>query len=163
MSPRWAWVGLTILTVVFVTTLYFFGFERGGGVEAPRYDFLYSESGGSPERYELNAAGEVIVFDTDESYSPPSFESPVLYRYDVEADSSTEISLEEANSLPLLAGPAAPDGYVFEGYYLPAAPFFQEPKENVLVKDNQVIQTSIGADEEPFRYSLPVFVAWIDN
>ncbi|HYE22118.1 MAG TPA: hypothetical protein VD998_00845, partial [Verrucomicrobiae bacterium] len=47
----------------------------------------------------------------DEMYKPPVINNPKLYYYDVESDSSKEISLEDAQKYNLDSNQKSPDGF----------------------------------------------------
>lgn len=92
----------------------------------PQHNFLYTNSGissyyGVPqyaEKYDIDPTGKLVTIkeDIDEEkrlnyrYTPKQG-APELYLYDVKAETSKQITFEEAEKFVLEKGPSSPDGY----------------------------------------------------
>lgn len=103
----------------------------------PEFDFVYvdvTERYNDPYYVDVQYKNRYVVTDGKITLSPiklaPSpykdislsyeieiVEAPTLYFYDVEENTSREISLEEAQKLSVDAGPASPDGYQIKFEY----------------------------------------------
>jgi hypothetical protein len=100
----------------------------------PQHDFLYTTDereyyyNYNPEyqnTYEVENGSIVVVPNTVNSNSnsnsdsdiPLKGETPTLYRYDIETNTSHQITLEEAKNLSLDPGPSSPDGYAVSYHY----------------------------------------------
>lgn len=89
----------------------------------PSHNFIYTLENESGYRYDqlykntYSLKGEKIALEQLPAL-PPEYkdysykgETPTLYLYNVEAETSTEITFEEAQKLSLVPGPSSPDGY----------------------------------------------------
>ncbi len=78
---------------------------------APTYDFVYSTSDWNVYRLAVVREGKIVLEEppyVDEKI-PPS--DPIIFRYDIETNTASEISLEEAEQLTLDGAQFSPDGY----------------------------------------------------
>lgn len=99
----------------------------------PEHDFLYRQEENSAYLYRYGYMNEYriedgrVVLVPSEAYTPGTdqafSEAPRLYYYDVETDSATEISYEDARELAVAPGPTSPDGYLVEHRYSSSGAF----------------------------------------
>lgn len=99
----------------------------------PAHDFIYAQdsglSYGGNFMYDYSVSGSTIVREQmiDSSQLPHERvvrEAPQLFLYDIETNTTKEISFDEAKALMLAAGPSSPDGYMVDFRYQGSFGFF---------------------------------------
>ncbi len=119
-------IGL-LLPIIFIVVMAIVVYLPSMGIK-PEHNFLYTTSGASDyyynnrpqytEKYDIDSAGrlttikEEVVVDKNRDYGyTPKQGAPELYLYDVKAETSKQVTLEEAQKFVLERGPSSPDGY----------------------------------------------------
>jgi hypothetical protein len=91
----------------------------------PAHNFLYTNENpnnyGYDNRYkntyEVDSVGHIGLISVpvrNNPYNEPIVykgDTPPLYLYDVQADTTRQVSLDEANAMQYVRGPSSPDGY----------------------------------------------------
>lgn len=88
----------------------------------PQHNFIYTigpyyYSGGYQTTYEVRD-GRIVLWDADSRPDQvPAAVPAAIYLYDVVADTSRQISFEDAKEYVLVPGPSSPDGYTVDYQY----------------------------------------------
>lgn len=165
----WVALAIPVLMVLFVAGSIYLP-QRG--VEAPKYDFIYTLRNYSDGyEYSVGASGKLVRDKLpDENVAKPIpvgvASAPTrFFRYDVKTNTSRELKFEEVAALKLDNTSTAPDGYELRrgGQSGGVFPFiFSEGNydDQFLVKGNHSLKLELKKITDPY-YSPFQFMGWV--
>jgi hypothetical protein len=173
MSRRLALILAGVLPVVFLVVLGLAVYIPSLLVK-PKHDFIYFTGrdyqlaytyqfqNGQISRLERPQNNE-RGFELNPSVNPDTLSTPKLFRHNVSSNSSSQISLAEANQLNLSGGDSSPDGFKFSGNYNNTGPFGigRSDYAYYLTGNGVNLKQNITGDTQIFDDSVRL-LAWVN-